>query len=108
MTSRVPPVHLQPPSVDFIDNRLADFHDAFKNSQSQYDHVLGKYIPAPMTADIISMHAPSSATKEAKDDERPAPRQALPVAAPMVFWERSFESPWTDSKPLSPTNPKIN
>ncbi|KAL7909561.1 hypothetical protein GGI35DRAFT_387104 [Trichoderma velutinum] len=43
-SSSIPPVHLQPPSVDYIDNRLPEHHAVFKNTNSHYDHTVQKYV----------------------------------------------------------------
>ncbi|OPB39339.1 hypothetical protein A0O28_0050450 [Trichoderma guizhouense] len=43
-SSSIPPVHLQPPSVDYIDNRLPEHHGVFKNTNSHYDHTVQKYV----------------------------------------------------------------
>ncbi|KKP02479.1 hypothetical protein THAR02_05434 [Trichoderma harzianum] len=43
-SSSIPPVHLQPPSVDYIDNRLPEHHGVFKNPNSHYDHTVQKYV----------------------------------------------------------------
>lgn len=40
----IPSIHLQPPSVDFIDNRLPDFHDVFRDRDVRYDPVLRRYV----------------------------------------------------------------
>ncbi|KAK4069933.1 uncharacterized protein Triagg1_6728 [Trichoderma aggressivum f. europaeum] len=43
-SSSIPPVHLQPPSVDYIDNRLPEHHGVFQNTNSHYDHAVKKYV----------------------------------------------------------------
>lgn len=50
-SSLIPPVHLQPPSVDFIDNRLPEHHGVFKNTKAHYDPRLQKYVPDQSTMD---------------------------------------------------------
>ncbi|PON27164.1 hypothetical protein TGAM01_v204113 [Trichoderma gamsii] len=40
----IPSIHLQPPSVDFIDNRLPNFHDVFRDRDVHYDPVLRRYV----------------------------------------------------------------
>ncbi|KAF7944858.1 uncharacterized protein EAE97_005491 [Botrytis byssoidea] len=41
--NRVPSLRLQPLSVDFIDDRLSQYHPAFKNPSSHFDPVSGKF-----------------------------------------------------------------
>ncbi|KAL6858457.1 hypothetical protein J3F83DRAFT_750862 [Trichoderma novae-zelandiae] len=43
-SSLIPPIHLQPPAVDFIDNRLPQHHGVFKNTNAHYDHMLQRYV----------------------------------------------------------------
>jgi hypothetical protein len=40
----IPSIHLQPPSVDFIDNRLPAIHDVFRDRDVHYDPVLRRYV----------------------------------------------------------------
>lgn len=40
----IPSIHLQPPSVDFIDNRLPAIHDVFRDRDVHYDPVLQRYV----------------------------------------------------------------
>ncbi|KAH6608458.1 hypothetical protein Trco_001804 [Trichoderma cornu-damae] len=43
--SAIPSIHLQPPSVDFIDNRLPNIHDVFRHRDDvRFDPVLQKYV----------------------------------------------------------------
>ncbi|RFU80454.1 hypothetical protein TARUN_1747 [Trichoderma arundinaceum] len=42
--STIPSIHLQPPSVDFIDNRLPNIHDVFRHRDVHYDPDLQKYV----------------------------------------------------------------
>ncbi|KAE9374967.1 hypothetical protein N431DRAFT_482072 [Stipitochalara longipes BDJ] len=94
MSTDIPSLYLQPLSVDFIDSRLSDFHDAFKNSQSQYDHASGHYIPT-------KMQAPSPAA-EAEADEA---EHALPVTARMAFWAKIFPQCMEEFKDDHPKEP---
>ncbi|UKZ77744.1 hypothetical protein TrVFT333_005469 [Trichoderma virens FT-333] len=54
-SSSIPPIHLQPPSVDYIDNRLPDHHGVFKNTNSHYDHTAQKYVPDQSAIDNKSV-----------------------------------------------------
>ena len=86
----LPSVRLQPPSVDFIDNCVQTFHDAFKNPQSRFDAVLGRYIPLRMN-----------------DSEAPSElRQGQPVKSSMAFWEPLYPKAMTRLKELHPAEPK--
>jgi hypothetical protein len=89
MTGRstpIPNIHLQPPSVDFIDNRLQDYHEAFKNRQAQYDAALRRYAPAPPAASMPTSPPPTKPAGE----QLPQPRKLLPAVAAMVFWTFIF------------------
>ncbi|CCD46141.1 hypothetical protein BofuT4_P116910.1 [Botrytis cinerea T4] len=41
--NRIPSLRLQPLSVDFIDNRLSQYHPAFKNPPSHFDPISGNF-----------------------------------------------------------------
>jgi hypothetical protein len=82
-----PQVH--PPSVDFIDNGLPSFHDAFENPQSRFDTALGRYIPAPMKG----------------SDALDGLRQAQPVKESMAFWDAIFQMAMGRLKELQPAEP---
>ncbi|KAH0499050.1 hypothetical protein TgHK011_006267 [Trichoderma gracile] len=43
-SSMIPPIHLQPPSVDFIDNRLPQHHGVFRNTNAHFNHMLQRYV----------------------------------------------------------------
>jgi len=45
MEDGIPKIHLQPPSVDFIDNQLPGYHDAFRNLQARFDTAAQRYVP---------------------------------------------------------------
>lgn len=73
----IPRVNLQPPSVDFIDNRLDEYHPAFKtNSNVQYDPAVGHYAIMP----------PGALMLEPVSEQSMLPRQALPKAGQLKFW----------------------
>jgi hypothetical protein len=80
MSTHIPSLHLQPLSVDYIDHRLPDFHNAFKDSQSHYDHVSDSYIPTRMPA-------PPATEAEAEVDET---ELAALATAQMAFWTKIF------------------
>lgn len=74
----IPRVNLQPPSVDFIDNRLDEYHPAFKaNSSVQYDQTVGHYTVTPPGAQML----------EPASEQSLPPRQALPEVGQLKFWD---------------------
>jgi hypothetical protein len=58
--SNIPSIHLQPPSVDFIDNRLPAIHDVFKHSDVHYDPALQKYVQTQTITDADGLDASTS------------------------------------------------
>jgi hypothetical protein len=44
MERTIPKIHLQPPSVDFIDTQLPRYHEAFRNTQAHFDLTVGRYV----------------------------------------------------------------
>lgn len=44
MERAIPKIHLQPPSVDFIDTQLPRYHEAFRNTQAHFDPTVGRYV----------------------------------------------------------------
>ena len=85
--ARIPPLHRQPPSVDFIDNDLPTYHEAFRNIPAQYDYSKEQYVP------ILSLSAmpAAAAGSEAAESTLPPPRPMVPAKVPMAFWARIFE-----------------
>jgi len=93
-----PPLHTGwPPSVDFIDNRLGKFHDAFKNPQSHFDASSGQYVPNPMPAD-----AEGDADQ---GGDREDLRQAQPATMSMAFWKPLFPLSMARLEELQPKRP---
>ncbi|OJJ42681.1 hypothetical protein ASPZODRAFT_137067 [Penicilliopsis zonata CBS 506.65] len=81
---------LQPPSVDFIDNRLPRYHPVFVDPPARYDAMSGQYVvanvqtvvPRPVNASTTP-HGPSTF------DTR-APRPALKDPQTYRFWNDIF------------------
>ncbi|KAL7950496.1 hypothetical protein V8C42DRAFT_122389 [Trichoderma barbatum] len=87
-SSSIPPIHLQPPSVGFIDNQLPEHHGVFKNANAHYDHRLQKYVP-----NKSSVGGKSVVGKQAKEQ---TPNQLSPtsqlgdIGDPEKFWGLVF------------------
>ncbi|KAL6692646.1 hypothetical protein J3F84DRAFT_351569 [Trichoderma pleuroticola] len=87
-SSSIPPVHLQPPSVDYIDNRLPEHHGVFQNTNSHYDHTVKKYVPNESGRDGKSV-----AGNQDKDQtpNQPSPTSQLgDIGDPEKFWGLIF------------------
>ncbi|KAL6904148.1 hypothetical protein GGI43DRAFT_399716, partial [Trichoderma evansii] len=61
----IPSIHLQPPSVDFIDNRLPAIHDVFRDRDVHYDSVLQRYVENRIITD-----ADGSGAGESQDNSQ--------------------------------------
>lgn len=97
-------VGLQPPSVDFIDNRLPLIHKAFTFPWIGYDRKIGRYLPKQLdSADII--HHNDAALMD-RDGEEPTGQLIQPnVTAPMTFWNDIFDPSMGMFKSLHPKQP---
>ncbi|KAK3356856.1 hypothetical protein B0T25DRAFT_579016 [Lasiosphaeria hispida] len=97
-TGTIPKIHLQPPSVDFIDIQLPDYHEAFRNPLARSASALD---PAP--ASLLRLQGrPSDAfngDSTSDDDDSddgagdslsPVPRPLPPQVAEMEFWDSIF------------------
>ena len=94
-------MHLQPPSVDFIDNRLQDCHQAFRNSKNRYNPTLGGYEPVlPFSSMAMSLPA------EPASKQQMQPRKLLPSIEAMVFWKAIFVDSMEKFKEDHPDEPK--
>jgi hypothetical protein len=91
-------IRLRSPAVDFIDNRLPEYHEAFLNPPTRFDPVSGRYVPA-LQADMRSC-APHEHTPY--QTPRPAP-QALDAAH---FWDWIFPRAIAAFKKEYPVEPK--
>ncbi|KAF8861121.1 hypothetical protein BDZ45DRAFT_740720 [Acephala macrosclerotiorum] len=101
-SSSVPSVHLQPPSVDFIDNRLQDYHEAFRNPQTRYDPLLRRYVPVLPAATMLSKSHPIMTASE----QLPQPRKLHPAVEAMRFWTFIFDDSMKKFKELYKEEPK--
>lgn len=55
--NRIPSLQLQPPTVDFIDNRLPDYHPLFKDPPVHYDTTTRQYVPNAIQSPVPRSHA---------------------------------------------------
>ncbi|PKY03829.1 hypothetical protein P168DRAFT_345063 [Aspergillus campestris IBT 28561] len=88
---RITRLGLQPPTVDFIDNELPDYHPIFVNPPARYDPTSGKYIPndqmlTPQSASISRTVRSSVSPKS----HCVAPRPALNDPQTFQFWNDVF------------------
>ncbi|KAK4103950.1 hypothetical protein N658DRAFT_419668 [Parathielavia hyrcaniae] len=86
----------QPPSVDFNNNRLPSFHDAFKDAQSRFDRTSGRYTPG----------TPGAVPMNEFDKKGAGLRQAQPVLESMALWDRIFPMAMERLAELQPTEPR--
>lgn len=110
--SHVPSINLQPPAVDFIDNRLDCYHPAFATPPSRYDPNQGAYIvceqrlssgPLINSAEFISGSRPST-----PQNAQIQPREfaAEPMDA-LKFWDTLFPLAMDQLKEEHPTEPNV-
>lgn len=96
---------LQPPSVDFIDNRLPLIHKAFTFPWIGYDRQVGRYLPKELSsADVIQQN---EAALMDRDGEEPTGQPIQPdVPATMTFWNVIFDQSMGTFKSLHPKKPQ--
>ena len=86
MTAGIPHISRQPPSVDYIDNELAEHHDLFKNPLARYDSALDKYVPIPSVDAGMVPHLSADGDAESNLPSRPT----RPPVDAMTFWDSVF------------------
>ena len=86
MTTNIPHIGCQPPSVDFIDNDMAKHHDLFKDPSAHYDSTLNRYVPNPKLDPGLTCHLSDGENARSVLPMRPA-CQAVGV---MIFWDSIF------------------
>ncbi|KAL7820182.1 hypothetical protein V8C44DRAFT_315695 [Trichoderma aethiopicum] len=84
----IPPIHLQPPSVDFIDNRLPQHHGVFRNTNARFDHMLQRYV-SDRTPSTDQALVESNANGENSNELAPL-CQMGDVGDPEKFWGLVF------------------
>ena len=88
-TPTQPTFRLQPPAVDFIENHLSEYHEAFNSSMVQYDTVLGQFVAhVPANTIMSQLHTQTLIVPIAPGPAQPRPEQG-PIAH-MEFWDRIF------------------
>ncbi|SCV58370.1 uncharacterized protein FFB14_15607 [Fusarium fujikuroi] len=90
--SHIPSINLQPPAVDFIDNRLDSYHPAFATPPSRYDPSLGAYIVCDENFSSESLVTPASGSRPTTPQNMQIPRRQF-SAQPMdafEFWDTLF------------------
>jgi hypothetical protein len=98
-STSVPSIHLQPPSVDFIDNHLPDHHEAFRNPLARYDSALQRYIPIP--TNVVMQDGPAPLRLKGGGDEgggKSGNEQSAPRVGAMAFWNSIFDDALTSFK----------
>ncbi|KAK3938866.1 hypothetical protein QBC46DRAFT_460016 [Diplogelasinospora grovesii] len=91
-TPAIPRVLQQPPSVDFIENRLPERHEAFKNLQVRYDPALDKFVP--LGSAVVMPPAQQGLLSSTGADVRMqhlTVRKLAPGAGAMAFWNKILE-----------------
>lgn len=107
--SHIPSINLQPPAVDFIDNRLDSYHPAFATPPSRYDASLGAYIVCEEHCSSQSLVSPASGSRPTTPQNVQIPRRQL-LAEPMdalEFWDTLFPLAMDLLKEKHSTEPDI-
>lgn len=103
-SSSIPPVHLQPPSVDYIDNRLPEHHGVFKNTNSHYDHTVQKYVPDQSGRDGKSVVG--NQDKGQTENQLSTTSQLGDIGDPEKFWGLVFPEAIAAFTTKYPTEPE--
>ncbi|RBA09065.1 hypothetical protein FPRO05_07345 [Fusarium proliferatum] len=107
--SHIPSINLQPPAVDFIDNRLDSYHPAFATPPSRYDASLGAYIVCEEHCSSQSLVTPASGSRPTTPQNVQIPQRQL-SAEPMdalEFWDTLFPLAMDLLKEKHSTDPDI-
>ncbi|KAK4185102.1 hypothetical protein QBC35DRAFT_29935 [Podospora australis] len=96
-STSIPELHRQPASVDFIDNCLPYYHDAFRNQPVRYDQAVQQYVPntQPPRIPLPALALPPP------DGEQPAPT----AIEAMRFWSFIFADAMKTFNEQSGTEP---
>lgn len=91
-SQRIPNVLQQPPSVDFIQNKLPSIDPAFKGFENlQYDQALNRFVPAGSDPAIMPS-TQQSWHQQAMDQCLGVPvRQLVPAVSAMTFWDKILD-----------------
>lgn len=101
--NRIPDLQLQPPTVDFIDNRLPSHHPMFMDPLVHYDPVTQRYVPddaqslAPRSYALqrpptgsVSHQDPHHGTEHVIDATGSSPRPTWTDVNAMYLWNELF------------------
>lgn len=102
-SSMIPPIHLQPPSVDFIDNQLPQHHGVFRNTNAHFDHMLQRYVSDTTSSNDQAL-VESDANGEATNELAPL-CQMGDVGDPEKFWGLVFTDAMTAFVTKYPNEP---
>ena len=98
----IPSIHLQPASVDFIDNYLPNYHAGFRNLPARYDTTEKKFVPVSRSmASYISsaeLMLQGNTRADSNDNEQDDLGQSselsivhAPVDQAMAFWVAIYD-----------------
>ncbi|KAI1075124.1 hypothetical protein F5B20DRAFT_560861 [Whalleya microplaca] len=87
-------------AIDFIDNRMYEYHEAFKNPPTRFDSSLRAYVP--IAQKDLQMQTPTSQSTKFDETPRPPPSSL----DGMIFWASIFPAGMNDFKTQYPIEPK--
>lgn len=99
--NRIPDLQLQPPTVDFIDNRLPSHHPMFMDPLVHYDPVAQRYVPDDVQSLVprsyarhrlpaVSHQGPHHDTEHVIDATGSSPRPTWTDVNAMYLWNELF------------------
>lgn len=114
-TVHIPKLELQPPAVDFIDNRLPHHHAMFAGHPNHYDPLSKKYVSnlPPLTSPTCN-EAPQEDSGDGDselEEYKLPPRPALSDTKAMKYWAAMFPAAMATMtlKPIPPaTEPSLH
>lgn len=102
-SKRIPVLEQQSIAVDFIDNKLPQYHDIFAGATTQYDRSTGHSQPASMMTGLRNIsHGQGYAVPKSGPPPRPQPS----AVAHMSFWIDIFPSAMESFNAENPNEPK--
>ncbi|CAJ0551547.1 Ff.00g114770.m01.CDS01 [Fusarium sp. VM40] len=107
--SHIPKINLQPPAVDFIDNRLDCYHPAFATPPSQYDPNEQAYVICERrhsSGPLINSVSGSRPSTPQNAQIPPREFAAEPMDA-LKFWDTLFPLAMDQLKEEHPTEPDV-
>lgn len=88
-----PRVHLQPPSVDFVETRMPEYHAAFRNSLTRYDPEDNQYKVHEENLAIMAAEQslkPPESSSESSPVTQVTIRPLPPPSSATKFWKSVF------------------